>query len=234
MHLPESLVSHARELRRRFRDGGLREVGAFLVAGVRAQLTKQDTRLVIVKRLDEIAVPKRHGQVRLEPVERRHVPALRELNRERGDLAGDARFASDLDADHGGFVGFSGDRVIGCYWWVDASAPRHRDMKELGLGIELGPGDVYGYDLYVHKGHRAGGTVSDFLYQIESALHERGYERLWGAVVADNRSARWTYDARGYVPMWKVERTRVLRRWSNRIVRLEGESREMTSRERVG
>jgi hypothetical protein len=226
MHLPESLVSHVLELRRRFREGGVRAIVAFVATGVRSQLAKRDTRLVIVKRLDEIAVPKRRGQVRLEAVERCHVPALRELNRERGDLAGDARFAADLDAGHGGFVGFSGDRLVGCYWWVDANGPPHRDMRDLGLGIELGTDDVYGYDLYVHKGHRAGGTVNDFLYQVETALNERGYERLWGAVVADNRSARWTYDARGYVPMWKVERTRVLRRWSNRIVRLEGQQRE--------
>lgn len=225
MHLYESLVSHIRALRRRLRDGGLRAALAFLAAGFRAQLTKHDTQLVIVKRLDQIKVPLRRGGVRIEPVERRHLAALRELNRERGDLTGDARFAADLDAGHGGFVGFKDERLISCYWWVDATRPPHRDVRDLGLGLELGPGDAYGYDLYVHKGHRAGGTVNDFLFQIESALHERGFERLWGYVAADNRSARWTYEARGYEPRWKVERTRVLRRWSNRIVPLEAQGR---------
>ena len=223
MHLPESLHSNALELRRRFREEGVRGVLQFLVAGVRAQLTKQEGVLVLLKRLDEIAVPKRRGTIRMEVAERRHVPALRELNRERGDLDGDARFAADLDAGYGGFVGFSGDQLISCYWWCDGRMRAHRDMRELGLGIALDEGDVYGFDLYVHKGHRAGGTVNDFLFQIETALRERGYERLWGYVVADNRTARWTYRARGYVPTWKVERTRKLRRWSNRIVRLEGQ-----------
>jgi hypothetical protein len=219
MHLFESLRSHARALRRRFGVDGARGVLAFLTAGVRAQLVKRETVLVIVKRLDAIVVPLRHGQVRMEEVERRHVAALRELNRERGDDEGDARFAADLDAGYRGFVGFHGEQLVSCYWWCDGRMAPHRDMSELGLGVELGEGDVYGYDLYVHKGHRAGGTVNDFLFQVERALHERGYAQLWGYVVADNRTARWTYEARGYEPRWTVERTRVLRRWSNRIAR---------------
>jgi GNAT superfamily N-acetyltransferase len=221
MHLHETLVSHARALRGRFRDGGLRAVLRFLASGVRAQLTKRETQLVAVKRLDQVVVPLRRDTLRIEPVQRRHLPALRELNRERGDLDGDARFTADLDAGYGGFVGFKGAQLVSCYWWADASMPQHRDMRTLGLGIELGAGDVYGYDLYVDKRHRAGGTANDFLFQIETALRERGYERLWGYVAADNRWARWTYAARGYETRWKVERTRVLRRWSSRIVPLE-------------
>jgi ribosomal protein S18 acetylase RimI-like enzyme len=225
MDLHKPLVTHARALRGRFRDGGARAVLAFFAAGVRAQLRKREGQLVIVKQLSEIAVPLRRGAVRIEPVERSHLAALRELNHERGDFGGDARFAADLDAGHEGFVGFKDGRLVSCYWWVDADKQPHRDMRELGLGIELGPGDVYGYDLYVHKGHRAGGTVNDFLFQIETALHERRYTRLWGYVAADNRTARWTYEARGYEPRWEVERTRVLRRWSNRIVPLEAYTR---------
>jgi GNAT superfamily N-acetyltransferase len=223
MRLPEPLHAYARELTRRFREGGLRAVFAFLATGVRAQLSKHDTQLVIVKPLGEIAVPLRRGDVRVEPVEPRHVPALRELNRERGDISGDERFAADLDAGHGGFVGLRDGQLISCYWWVDATQPAHRDMRELGLGIELGERDVYGYDLYVHKDHRAGGTVNDFLFQVETALRERGFEQLWGYVAADNRTARWTYQARGYKPRWKVARKRVLRRWSSQIVQLDAQ-----------
>jgi hypothetical protein len=221
MHLPERLQPHLRELRRRHREDGARGTASFVAEKLRAQLTRRDTRIVILKRLDDIAVPARRGRVRSEQLKQRHLLALRELNRERGDLEGDARFAADLAAGHGGFVGFLDAKLVACYWWVDATMPRHRDMEGLGLGIELGPGDVYGYDLYVHKQHRAGGTVPDFLHQVESALHEQGFERLWGAVVADNRSARWTYEARGYVPEWSVERTRLLRRWRSRRVPIE-------------
>jgi GNAT superfamily N-acetyltransferase len=229
MRLPEPLPAHIRELRRRMRDGGLRALVAALAAGLRAQLVKRQTLLVIAKRLDEqaLAVPARRADVRLEPLERRHVPALRELNRERGDVEGDARFAADLDAGYGGFGGFRGDELIACYWWADGGMPEHRDMRELGLRIELGPRDVYGFDLYVHKRHRAGGTANEILFQVETTLRERGFERLWGWVVADNRSARWTYETRGYEPTWTVERTRVLRRWRNRIaIRRESQRRE--------
>jgi len=213
-----TIHSMLRELRRRLAAGGARGLLAFLGDGVRAQLVKHETLVVLAKPLDAIAVPARRGGVRLEPIERRHLPALRELNRERGDLEGDARFAADLDAGYGGFAGFHDDELIACYWWADASMPPHRDMRRLGLEIELGPHDAYGFDLYVHKQHRAGGTANDVLYQVETALHERGFARLWGWVVAENTSARWTYGARGYLPMWEVRRTRVLRRWRSRRV----------------
>ncbi|HEU4702443.1 MAG TPA: GNAT family N-acetyltransferase [Conexibacter sp.] len=225
MRLRTFLVTYARAVRGRVREHGARGVLAFLADGLRAQLHKQNTELVLVKPLDRIAVPLRRGDVRVEPLERRHLPALRELNRERGDLDGDARFAADLDAGHGGFVGFKDGQLVACYWWVDATMPPHRDMRTLGLGIELAQRDVYGYDLYVHKGHRAHGTSNDFLFQVETALRERGFERLWGYVAAENRVARWTYEARGYQPRWAVQRTRVLRRWNNRIVPFEASGR---------
>lgn len=221
MPRPTTVSSTLRELRRRLAADGPRGTAAFLLAGLRAQLVKRETLVVLVKPLDRIAVPARTGTVRLEPLERRHLPALRELNRERGDAEGDARFAADLDAGYGGFAGFHGEQLIACYWWSDATMPRHRDDVRLGLGLALGPGDVYGFDLYVDKRHRAGGTVSDVLYQVETALRERGFERLWGWVVADNRSARWVYGARGYLPMWQVERTRMLRRWRSRRTEID-------------
>lgn len=162
--------------------------------------------------------------MRLERIERRHLPALHELNRERGDAGGDARFAADLAAGYRGYAGFVGDHLAACYWWADASTPRHRDLDDLGLGIELGEHDVYGFDLYVDKRHRAGGTVSDVLFQVETALRDIGAQRIWGYVVARNRPARWIYDARGYRPAWGVARTRRLRRWSSRITPIDAQA----------
>lgn len=214
--------SSIRALNQRFRDGGVRAATAFLAEGLRAQLHKEEQLAVIEKDLADIATPARRDLIRVEPVARRHVPALRELNRERGDLAGDARFAADLDAGYGGFVGFVGDELVSCYWWADGRMPHHRDMRELGLGIELGDGDVYGFDLYVHKAHRAGGTATDFLFQVETKLRELGFTRLWGWLAAENRMARWTYEARGYRPRWTVVRTRRLRRWRSSITTIEG------------
>lgn len=217
MHRLTFLQPIIRDLRGRFADGGVRGALAFVAERVRAQLSTRETLVVIAKPLDDIAVPARRGSLRLEPLGQRHLPALRELNRERGDLDGDRRFAADLDAGYRGFAGFRGDELVACYWWSDRTAPPHRDLRTLGLGIDLGPRDAYGFDLYVDKRHRAGGTANEMLYGVESALAERGFERVWGWVVAGNRSARWTYDARGYQPTWAVVRTRTLRRWRNRI-----------------
>ncbi|HEX4804333.1 MAG TPA: GNAT family N-acetyltransferase [Conexibacter sp.] len=211
-----TIRSTLRELRRRFAGHGPRGTLAFLATGLRAQLVKRETLVVLAKPLDDVVVPLRRGTVRLEPIERRHLPALAELNRERGDLEGDARFAADLDAGYGGFAAFHGEQLVACYWWCDARMPPHRDEARLGLEIALGPRDVYGFDLYVDKRHRAGGTANDVLYQVETALRQQGFERLWGWVVAENRGARWTYGARGYLPMWAVRRTRMLRRWRSR------------------
>lgn len=228
MHRLTLLQSIIRALRRQYAAGGVRGALAFLADGLRAQMVKHETLLVLVKPLDEIAVPPRPGSLRLEPIERRHLRALRELNRERGDVDGDRRFAADLDAGYGGFAGFRGHELVACYWWSDRTMPPHRDLRTLGLGIELGPRDAYGFDLYVDKRHRAGGTANEMLYGVERALAERGFERLWGWVVADNRGARWTYSMRGYRPAWQVERTRVLRRWRSRrahVVASTAESR---------
>jgi GNAT superfamily N-acetyltransferase len=223
----------ARELRRRLADGGPSGVLAFLAGCVRAQFVKRERLVVDLKQLDEIAVPARVGSLHVEPLEPRHLPALRELNRERGDLAGDARFAADLDAGYRGFAGFRDGRLVACYWWCDASTPPHRDLRRLGLGIELGPKDVYGFDLYVDKRHRAGGTANEMLFRVESALRERGFERLWGWAAEGNRVARWTYSSRGYRSMWMVERTRVLRRWRSRTVTLDAAHPVEAERKRV-
>lgn len=213
----------ARELRRQIAAGGLRGALAFLGRGLRSQLAKREALVVLVKDLDEIAVPVRPGKLHVEPIEPRHLPALRELNRERGDTGGDARFAADLEAGYRGFAGLRAGRLVACYWWCDASMPPHRDLRRLGLGIELGSQDVYGFDLYVDKRHRAGGTANEMLYRVETALRERGFARLWGWVAEGNASARWAYSSRSYEPTWKVERTRVLRRWRSRIAAVEAE-----------
>jgi len=233
MHPLTTLHATARELRRRHAAGGLREALAFVAGGVRAQFLKRERLVVDMKRLDEIAVPVRVGALRVEPLERRHLPALRELNRERGDLRGDARFAADLDAGYRGFAGFRDGQLVACWWWCDARMPPHRDLRRLGLGIELGARDVYGFDLYVDKRHRAGGTANEMLFRVETALREQGFARLWGWVVEENRAARWTYSSRGYRPMWMVERTRVLRRWRSAVVPLEAAQPVEVERKRV-
>jgi GNAT superfamily N-acetyltransferase len=208
------------KLRRRVRKEGVRATGK-LVLRRAGMLFHEDQRLLVL--LKDLTggkpAPRDAGDLRVEEIEPRHLPALAALNRERGLPKADRRFAEDLEAGYGGFVAFRGDRLVGCYWWVDRDGPPapSKDsignaIEVLGLGIELEEGDVYGADLYVSEDARGGGTAQAFLDRVEASLRERGYRRLWGYVWESNRAARWTYSLRGYVPTWRVVRTRTLSR----------------------
>lgn len=167
--------------------------------------------IVIVGELSSIVEPWRDEGLRLADLGAEHLAGLSELNRRRGQPEVDRRFASYLGQGFHGFVAFRGDELLGYYWWVDRDASTvYPDLRKLGLGIELAEGDVFGSDFYVLDEHRAGGIVADFLFKVESALRDRGYARVWGYVVSDNRPARWIYSTRGYVPMWTVQRRRIL------------------------
>jgi len=205
------------KLRLRLEADGPRAAARHVATRLRASIHEQDRHHVLVKDLDEIAVPLRHGAVAVEPLERRHLPALARLNRQRDDLTGDRRFAGDLAEGHRGFVALKEGEPIGFYWWIDRNVPPHREFGTVALGVRLGEGDVYGTDFYVDAEQRAGGTATDFLYQVERGLRELGFDRLWGTVDVTNRSARWTYGARGYREQWAVVGTRRLRRWSYRV-----------------
>jgi GNAT superfamily N-acetyltransferase len=174
-------------------------------------LYSQESLIVIVGKLDSIVEPWRDGGLRLEDLRAEHLPALSELNRRRGRPEVDRRFARYVEQGFHGFVALAGDELLGYYWWVDRDArTTYPDLRKLGLGIELGAGDVYGSDFYVLDEHRGGGLAADFLFKVESSLRDRGYQRIWGYVVSSNRPARWIYSTRGYVPMWTVHRTKVL------------------------
>lgn len=202
------------------RQEGLRATIESLPRRVWARVHARYQMLVLLKELDDVPEPSPQASaLDVEDVARRHLPGLAELNRERGLPEADARFAADLDAGYGGYVALRDGRPIAFYWWVDGDARPAGSpssvgaaIAELGLDIDLGPGDVYGADLYVGEGDRAGNTAQLFLDRVEASLRERGYRRLWGYVQEDNRLGRWTYRMRGYQPTWRVVQTRTLTR----------------------
>ncbi len=212
-----SVHPFVRRLSHRLREDGAQGAARFAVERVRAQLYEQERHLVVVKDLREIAVPLRRDTVRLEELTPQHLPGLSALNREREDRTGDQRFVGDLADGYACFVVVKDEQPIGFYWWVDGEMKPHRELGQVALGVTLRAGDVYGTDFYVAAAQRAGGTAADVLYQVETALRERGFERLWGTVDVLNRSARWSYAARGYQERWAVVGTRVLRRWRYRM-----------------
>jgi hypothetical protein len=207
------LATSLADLRCRYRRDGARVLLGKAVDRLRAFAYSHDEVLVLKKDLTQITEMSSSEALRIEQLEARHLPALYEFNRDRCYSKADARAAAAVQRGYRGFVGFAGDELAGYYWWVDAEIePRHSDIAHYGLGIELGRGEVYGFDFYLLERHRGDGKSMEFLHKIEVALRDLGYEILWGYVVADNKPARWLYSLRGYKPVRKVGSRRLLGR----------------------
>jgi GNAT superfamily N-acetyltransferase len=193
------------DLRCRYRRDGLRTLLGKVAHRARSALYSTSEVVVLRKDLAQISEMAFSEALRIEEMDARHLPALYEFNRQRCFSKADARAAAALERRHRGYVAFVGDELVGYYWWVDAEIePRHSDIERYGLDIDLQPGEVYGFDFYLLERHRGEGNSTEFLYKIEVALRELGYDVLWGYVVADNKPARWTYSLRGYKPVRKV------------------------------
>lgn len=197
-------------LRRYLREHGVRETARAIKRRLLRLFYFEQRLIVIVKDLSAIA-ESWQGSLRLEDLDARHLPALSELNRKRDRPEVDRRFAKYVRQGFQGFVAYKDEQLVGYYWWVDRDVPNlFPDLRKLGLGIELGKGDVYGSDFFLLEEHRGGGIAADFLFKVESSLRDRGFDELWGFVTSSNRPARWLYSTRGYVPMWTVRQRRVL------------------------
>ncbi|MGO8904195.1 MAG: N-acetyltransferase family protein [Solirubrobacteraceae bacterium] len=198
-------------LYRYLRVHGVRQTASAAWQALRRHAYIEERLIVIVKDLDSIVEPGRPTELRLEDLAAEHLSELSELNRRRGRPDIDRRFARYVEQGFHGFVAYRGEELVGYYWWVDRDVPTlFPDLRRLGLGIELGEGDVYGSDLFLLEEHRGGGAAADLLFQVESSLRDRGCKRIWGYVVSNNRPARWIYSLRGYAPMWIVNRRKVL------------------------
>jgi GNAT superfamily N-acetyltransferase len=193
------------------RAHGARETAIAVGYQLRRFAYSEERLIVLLKDLGSILEPSSDGELRLEDLGTKHLPELSELNRRRGRPEADRRFARYISKGFRGFVAYDRDDLVGYYWWVDRDTPTlFPDLRKLGLGIELGEGEVYGSDFFLLEEHRGGGVAADFLFKVESALRDRGYGRLWGYVVSNNRPARWIYSTRGYRPMWTVHVKRIL------------------------
>jgi hypothetical protein len=201
------------DLRCRYRQDGLRALIAKIGARLRRSLYWHGEVVVLKKDLGQITEMEFSEALRIEELDARHLPALYEFNRRRCFSKADARAAAAVERGYRGFAGFVGDELVGYYWWVDAEIePNHSDIAHYGLDIDLQPGEVYGFDFYLLEEHRGDGKSMEFLYKIEAALSDLGYDVLWGYVVADNKPARWLYSLRGYKAVRKVSSRSLLGR----------------------
>jgi GNAT superfamily N-acetyltransferase len=162
---------------------------------------------VLLKRLDAVAAISFEPRLRLSELGPGSLPELEALNRRRCDTTASHRFAADLERRYHGWTAHEDGELAGYYWWIDATAEPHPHLAL--LDIELAPRDVYGFDFFLDERHRGAGRAVEFLFQVESLLRERGYERLWGYVAAANTSARWLYSMRGYEVARTVRRRRI-------------------------
>jgi GNAT superfamily N-acetyltransferase len=208
------------KLRRNLRERGVRGTAGRALSRLREGYTKEEL-IVLLKTTDSIVEPKKPGKLTMEDLSSAHLPELIELNRKAGEpLGADKYFENSLKLGYHGFIARIDDELVGYYWWVDAEIdPDHSDIEHYGLGIELQPGEVYGFDFFLLEEHRGDGKSMEFLHKIETALSDLGYTLLWGYVVAGNKPARWLYSLRGYKPVRKIASRRVLgRRMATRVV----------------
>jgi GNAT superfamily N-acetyltransferase len=206
-----AVLSRVRRLRRYVRTNGARRTAAAIVRLLRERIYMDERLIVTVKDLDSIVEHWHESELRVEDMRADHLPELAELNRKRGQPKLQRLFTRYVEQGFHGFVGYSEGELVGYYWWVDRDVPAtYTDTQKLGLGIELSEDEVYGSHFFMLEEHRGHGHATDFLYTVESALHERGYARLWGYVVSSNRPARWVYSTRGYTPMWVVRLRRIV------------------------
>lgn len=204
------MLSGFRRLRRYVNTNGARRTAA-AIGRLLLGLVYMEVRLIVlVKDLSAIVEPRRDGGLRVEDVGPGRLSELAELNRRRGRPEVQRLLERYLEQGFHGFVAYRGEELIGYYWWVDREVPvEYTDTHKLGLGIELGDGDVYGSHFFLLEEHRGGGTATDFLFKVERSLRDRGYVRLWGYVSGGNRPAQWVYSTRGYAQKWIVRLRRI-------------------------
>jgi len=124
-------------------------------------------------------------EVSVEPVSAGNLGALREFV--YGHLANypDAirRFEDCIRRGFLGMVARHQGKLIGYGWWVDNSMT-HPQVSVLQLPI--GPGDVYGFDLFIGQEFRGRHAGLQFVVACANYFHAHGHQRLFTIVRTDN------------------------------------------------
>ena len=167
--------------------------------------------LVLMKSLDGVLGRPASDDLRIEALAAHDCGALADLNREHCFTRKDRGIADRLAKGYRAFVIYSRDEVAGYFWWIDKRIdPAHPEVVR--LGIELDDRDVYTFDYYLAERYRGSGNALVAFQQIECALKDLEYRRIWGYVLTDNRPARWIYDVLGYEVLGQVTSHSVLLR----------------------
>jgi GNAT superfamily N-acetyltransferase len=121
----------------------------------------------------------------------------------------------NLHVGYKGFVLTNKGEILGDLWWVEnkngVAGSIHPDLD--WLRIQLGPEDVYLFDMYLMKEHRGGGTARLLMGGALRHLKEKGYKNAYGYYISHNIPALWTHRMLGYEELSRVEVKRRLARY---------------------
>jgi GNAT superfamily N-acetyltransferase len=107
--------------------------------------------------------------------------------------------AAYLRTGHPGFIAFVGDTPVGYIWYAHRGIPSERRHPAVTRhDLELGEGDLYLFDFYLARAWRGGGVATSFLDAVCTMLRQKGYQRAFGFVDAQNKAARWLYTSMGW------------------------------------
>jgi hypothetical protein len=93
------------------------------------------------------------------------------------------------------FVLLNGHSVVGDIWCDCSGGPdgkaSHDDLD--WLGIENGPGETYGFDMFIDPSVRGGNLAGPFMKSFLYVLKERGFRRTYGYYWSDYLPALWMH-----------------------------------------
>jgi GNAT superfamily N-acetyltransferase len=209
--VPGRLGRTVRDLWLMFREQGAKAPLVDIRDMLRGRLYVASDQLVVLQRLDDAGPPPADPRIRVEAAGARHLPALSEFNRRHCNTRRTHGFQHALATGEQALLGFIGEELIGYFWWMD-SRRAAQGYYLSRFGIELGDKEVYGYEFFIAREHRAGGTATEFLARVEAELARLGHERMYGFVECDNVPARWLYTVRGYEVLRRARTRTVLGR----------------------
>lgn len=100
------------------------------------------------------------------------------------------------------FVLIKEKEIIGDIWYIPSSASTPRPHPDLNLlGIDLGPQDVYAFDMHVSKTWRGKNMATAFMASVLKELRKMGYQRAYGFYESKNIPALWVHRLIGYIEM---------------------------------
>jgi hypothetical protein len=117
-----------------------------------------------------------------------------------------AKCCSYLDNGYRVLLAEMEGQIVGHIWWHDHRLDRAQLHPQLlRYGLELKPGEVWSFDLWLLERYRGGGGSNDFFALFRQHLRQAGYARVWGSVDSAYLPAVWLHKIQGYRAVKTVE-----------------------------